>query len=71
MRELARDAWRTARGINGRRRMGGILIEVELAVAGLVPRAGVVVKPLQDRHQQLEVLEAVQILLLEFGFTLQ
>ena len=35
------------------------------AIAGLVPAAAVVVQLLQDRHQQLEVLEAVEVLLLD------
>ena len=46
---------------------GGILIEMELAVAGLIPGARRMVQFLQDRHQQLEVLEAAQILHFDLG----
>ena len=49
---------------------GGILIEVELAIAGLVALTGVVVKLLQEGRQELKVLEAVEVLLPDFGLFL-
>ncbi len=43
-----------------------MLIVVEFAVAGFIRLAGVIVELLEHRKQELEVLEAAEILLLDF-----
>jgi hypothetical protein len=43
---------------------------VELAIAGLVALAAVIVKLLQEGRQELKVLEAVEVLFLDLGFSL-
>lgn len=41
---------------------GGVLVVMEGAIARPVAVAAVLMQPLQDRRQQLEVLEAVELL---------
>jgi hypothetical protein len=47
---------------------GDVRIVVQLPIPGPVPPTGILVKPLEQRHQQLEVLEAVEVLFLDLGF---
>jgi len=44
---------------------GGVLIVMQNAIARPIALAAVIVQPLQDRRQQLEVLEAVQLVFLD------
>ena len=50
----------------GQQEKAGVLVEMELAVAGLIAWGGVGVETVQPRPQDLEVLEAAQVLVAEF-----
>jgi len=46
-----------------------VLIEVKDSIAGFVTFAGVMVELLQERGEEFEVLEAVEVFFLDFGFS--
>ena len=50
----------------GQQDEAGVPIEMELAVAGVIALGGIGMETVQQRPQDLEVLEAAQVLIAEF-----